>query len=195
MKIDRTSLQALAAVVAMGLLLTGCTSAAHAASAHAATVSHPQWVSANPVDPASPGLTFKDLGQAGESYTETVTTFPSSLPLPPGQSFPTALPTSWDPSVTVDNSWGESVAYFYWRCSWSHDFLTAYAAHNAPEQDVAIGQLEKWTTTSYFREYVMEDPDAGWQQELIDPAKRGDVTMMKDFDQSDCTYYRQINGG
>jgi hypothetical protein len=45
------------------------------------------------------------------------------------------------------------------------------------------------------RGVVMEDPDAGWQQELIDPAKRGDVTMMKDFDQSDCTYYRQINGG
>ncbi len=89
---------------------------------------------------------------------------------------------------------GEQVAYFYWRCAWSHDFLKAYAANNAQEQNAALVQLEKWTATTYFHDHVIEDPNNGWRQRLIAPARLGDATMMKAFDQSDCTYYRQING-
>lgn len=141
----------------------------------------------------STSKSISDLGEVGRVYVTTVKHFPKSLPLPPGQSFPTEAPSTWNPKVITESSYGENIAYFYWRCSWSDNFLKAYAASDEAGQSAALDQLEKWTKTSFFREHVVEDPNAGWEQLLIAPARLGDVTMMRNFDTSDCTYYRQVN--
>jgi hypothetical protein len=141
-----------------------------------------------------PPQSIRDLGKVGSVYLKTINNFPKSLPLPAGQSFPMAVPSSWNPKAVVDSSYGQTLAYFYWRCSWSAKFLQAYAASDQVGQTTALDQLEKWTTTSFFREHVVEDPNAGWQQLLIAPARLGDVTMMRAFDTADCGYYRQVNG-
>lgn len=94
-KVERSLLGVLA--LAVGVLLTACS----------ATAPNSQWAPAvTPTPHGSAGLTFKDVGVAGDSYIETVKNFPSWLPLPAGQSFPMALPASWNPKVIVDKTWG-----------------------------------------------------------------------------------------
>jgi hypothetical protein len=61
-------------------------------------------------------------------------------------------------------------------------YLKEFDAHNSTSATSALNELAKWTTFPYFKEYVVEDPNAGFQQAEIAPARLGDPSPIRQLD-------------
>lgn len=129
-----------------------------------------------------PGLT----GYEGyvEIYKKTVANFPEAMP--EGVTFP-KLPPEMGGSIGKGN--GAGAAYFYWQCAWEDIYL------HSPDielKQIAITQLRRFPETSWAAKNL-EDPEGLWDQ-LLDEAELGDPSILGEFYQNGCSFYREQNG-
>jgi hypothetical protein len=128
--------------------------------------------------------------EAGAEYLETIADFPE--PLPHGQDFPTTVPAQLNEDANHGFGAGKAPAYLYWRCAWSHEYLVAFNNGDQAQMTTVLEVLARWPQTVFYRDHVIEQPGAGWQEMVIEPAQRGDPTMMRQMDSADCQLYRRV---
>ncbi|WP_241227263.1 hypothetical protein [Bifidobacterium callimiconis] len=127
--------------------------------------------------------------KSNEEYQNTVSTFPFTLRN--GDSFPNNMSDDGGKSTLYAEGWGQDQAYFYWECSTERYILDNHQTDSAGTQE-ALNDLRKMTETNWYKTYI-EDPDNNFVNDVITPAGLGDVSMLQEFYQSDCIWYRKIN--
>lgn len=121
---------------------------------------------------------FVSLDEVPAFYEEAIKTFPH--PLPEGMDWPSSLPAGFTDAkghYEADGI-GEVIASTYWQCVWTKEFLDAYENNGQARQAEALAMLEKRVTDPFFTA-IYSDPHQGWKQDVLDPAKRGDISEMK----------------
>ncbi|MCU1471345.1 MAG: hypothetical protein JWQ39_2494 [Glaciihabitans sp.] len=153
-----------AAVLAISLiLLTGCSSSpkSQAPTSAQAILSGPQLVSV---------------------YHSTVKSF--KLPLPKGDSIPENPPKNLGQNSGQIGA-AKAPVYFYWLCTWEREYLVAFAANDSPREAIALKRISSFDTTDFAKTYV-DDPTHGWRTHVVDPAKLGDPSGIRDDMASGC---------
>jgi len=130
--------------------------------------------------------------EAGSEYLRVVEDFPESLPF--DETFPETVPAQLQKDVAYGKGAGEAYAYFYWRCAWSNQYLLAFDVNDEQTMASALEVLAKWTETGVYRDHVVEEPGAGWQEMVVNPARLGDPTILRAMDVTDCDLYRTAQG-
>lgn len=131
-------------------------------------------------------LTFADVQ---DEYRTTVTGFPYELPS--GVDFP-AEPRKPAQEAMFQKGAGLAQAYQFWECAWMDEFLQSQDTEQAAADD-ALTTLEKGASSPY-RTQDFEDPNQTWTTTVIGQARLGDSSVLSDFYQSDCTWYREETG-
>lgn len=129
--------------------------------------------------------TWDQVNAEYRAYTER---FPRSLP--PGESFPHSLPAeSHDEAGSVyQRGYGEALAYVYWGCAWQ-DLAIKNQKTNPKAADSALSEYEKGLSDSVYMEHF-PDPDKAFQSKVVDRARLGDYTRLREVFDSDCDWYR-----
>ncbi|OXN00373.1 30S ribosomal protein S14 [Bifidobacterium vansinderenii] len=128
--------------------------------------------------------------QANEEYKATVEDFPFALMN--DDKFPANMPKAQSSSSLYAKGSGEGQAYFYWQCSVERNILDN--SRTAPETArESLKQLRKLLDTDWFKNYY-EDKDGIVENDVIGKSELGDYSTMRDFYNTDCTWYRQENG-
>ncbi len=125
-----------------------------------------------------------------DEYHLTVDSFPEELP--PGVSFSNDVPSSFDLTGQSEPGVGESFAYFYWACAWQAHYIEALEAQDKPAQTEALDQLERWTTTDFYRDHY-DDPQDIWTTMIVDPARAGNPAELIAYFENGCAYYTENN--
>ncbi len=117
-----------------------------------------------------------------QEYRSTVQHF--DLPLPPGATMPA------DPPASLGKASGQvgaakAPAYFYWLCSWEREYLLAFAEGDEPRADHALDEVASFESTDFARRYV-EDPGHQWRRHVVEPARLGDPSGVRDDMRSGC---------
>ncbi|NMM92914.1 hypothetical protein [Bifidobacterium oedipodis] len=139
-------------------------------------------------DAESGAVELLDWDGANEEYKDTVKDFPFALEN--GDVFPADMQRTG--SSQYQKGWGEGQAYFYWICSTEHNILDK----NQSDSDAALAsvqQLKKVTSSSWFQTYY-DDTDQIFENEVIGKAELGDVSVMQQFYDADCSWYRSSKG-
>jgi hypothetical protein len=71
----------------------------------------------------------------------------------------------------------EGVVLDVWLCSWEGAFLAAERHDNSADMERAGTQLATWYDLAYAKRWV-DDPEHGWEREVLAPAMRGDTRAM-----------------
>lgn len=128
--------------------------------------------------------------QANAEYRTTVERFPFDLP--DGDDFPERIQSASNPDQLYQKGWGEGQAYFYWMCAVER--RTIDTVRSSPDMSrqwaETLGQV---LDTSWFRTYY-QDTDGTFANDVVSKAELGDVSVMSQFYDSDCAWYRQVNG-
>ncbi|MEJ1088462.1 hypothetical protein WDU99_09055 [Microbacterium sp. Mu-80] len=119
-----------------------------------------------------------------ELYQETVVSFPEHLP--DGMTFPDT-PPPMEGEIGRGNAAG--AAYFYWVCAWEDIYLTKT---DSSTRQTAMDAMRKFPQTEWGSRYY-DDPDNVWGATL-DAAELGDLTELRAFHESDCSFYRTGDG-
>jgi len=133
-----------------------------------------------------PGLNTNQplMGNADHTlaeYKDSVETWPQ--PLPEEDSYP-VTPTGLSQDEYYDEGFGTSFVAFYWRCAWMGSYLDSFDSGDSSGQRDSLMRLEQWQSISWVQEHVVDDPDAGWEQAILQPARLGDPSTMRTFHQS-----------
>lgn len=120
--------------------------------------------------------------QLVDIYKSTLKNF--DLPLPEGAKIPANPPKSLgDNSGQIGAA--EGPVYFYWLCTWERDYLVAFAANDSARESKALTMMASFESTDFAKKYV-DDPTHGWRTHVIDPAKLGDPSGVRDDMASGC---------
>ncbi|MCH9276613.1 hypothetical protein JS533_010090 [Bifidobacterium amazonense] len=128
--------------------------------------------------------------QANEEYRATVEDFPFELMN--GDKFPEHMPKAQAASSLYTKGSGEGQAYFYWQCSVERNILDN-SQTNTEQAGKSLLQLRKLLDADWFKTYY-EDRDGTFENDVIGKSELGDYSTMREFYDSDCTWYRQENG-
>lgn len=125
-----------------------------------------------------PAEDFVGLDEVPAFYKTAVTEFP--FPMPDGTQWPSSVPSGLNDAHGhyETDGLGESIASTYWQCAWEAEFLDAHANGERDRGKDALAMLGLMTTDPYFTELFV-DPEQGWKRDVLDPAKRGDVSELK----------------
>lgn len=131
---------------------------------------------------------FMDWDGANAEYQSTVADFP--FPLMGQDEFPENMSNSG--SDLYQRGWGEGQAYFYWMCSVERHILETIP--NDPDAAYeSVDLLRRIVDTAWYDTYF-EDPEHGFEREVIDKSALGDTSVMREQYGTDCRWYRQVNG-
>ncbi|PLS29756.1 hypothetical protein [Bifidobacterium parmae] len=126
--------------------------------------------------------------QSNQEYKKTTENFPFALS--DGDQFPSDMTKATSDNQLYQKGWGEGQAYFYWICSTENKILNN--SDDGSDQQ-SLSELEKVTDTDWFKTYYI-DEDNVFKNEVIGKAQLGDTSVMQQFYDSDCTWYRDVNG-
>ncbi len=140
-------------------------------------------------DRTSPDGGFLTFADVQDEYKTTVTGFPYELP--DGIEFPDE-PRKPTQEAVFQKGAGLAQAYQFWECAWMDEFLQSQGTEQ-PAADDALTTLEEGASSPYRTQYF-EDPDQTWTKTVIGQARLGDSSVLSDFYQSDCTWYREETG-
>ena len=59
-------------------------------------------------------------------------------------------------------------------------------------QAVALDQLESWKSTAFYRD-PFEDPADLWSKNMLEPARNGDPSELRENFVNGCSFYLQNN--
>lgn len=131
---------------------------------------------------------FMDWDDANAEYQATVADFP--FPLMGDDEFPADMGEGG--SDLYQHGWGEGQAYFYWMCSVERHVLETMPTDPDAAYESVEG-LRQVVDTTWFATYF-EDPEHGFEREVIDKSALGDTSVMREQYDTDCRWYRQVNG-
>ncbi|MBW3082307.1 hypothetical protein KIH73_02755 [Bifidobacterium sp. 6T3] len=129
-----------------------------------------------------------DWDDANAEYQATVADFP--FPLMGGDEFPADMGEGG--SDLYQHGWGEGQAYFYWMCSVERHVLETMPTDPDAAYE-SVEALRQVVDTTWFATYF-EDPEHGFEREVIDKSALGDTSVMREQYDTDCRWYRQVNG-
>ncbi|MBU4187911.1 MAG: hypothetical protein KJ817_06880 [Actinobacteria bacterium] len=134
------------------------------------------------------GSGFGTWDQVNSEYREYLTRFPS--PLPGGKVFPPDLPSeSPDESgASYQMGYGEALAYVYWGCAWQDVVIRNQKADPKAAASALSQYVEGLSDPVYLEHFP--DPDKAFQRDVVDRAKLGDFSRLREVFESDCDWYR-----
>lgn len=132
---------------------------------------------------------YLSLAQVQTEYDITIAGFPYDLPA--GVRFPDTAQRPQQDAIYQKGS-GMVQVYQFWECAWMDDYLQQQGVDQTAA-DAALTQLEDGASSAYRTQYV-DDPDNVWTDTALGQAKLGDPSVLGDFYQSDCTWYRAETG-
>ncbi|MFT4030552.1 MAG: hypothetical protein QM675_11815 [Protaetiibacter sp.] len=132
---------------------------------------------------------YLSLSEVQAEYDATIAAFPYELPS--GVEFPAQSQQPTQEAVFQKGA-GLAQAYQFWECAWMDEYLQQQGADQAAA-DAALAQLEAGASSTYRTQYV-DDPEQVWTQTVLGQAKLGDPSILGDFYQSDCRWYRTETG-
>ena len=126
--------------------------------------------------------------QVNAEYRAYTARFPH--PLPPGRAFPRSLPAEphGEAGSIYQMGYGEALAYVYWGCAWQ-DLAIKNQKVSPKTADSALSEYEKGLSDSVYMEHF-PDPDKAFQSKVVDRARLGDYTRLREVFDSDCDWYR-----
>lgn len=119
-----------------------------------------------------------------ELYQQIVASFPQELPT--GVTLPDE-PPHMDGNIGDGNA--GAVAYFFWNCAWEDVYLSS---QDPEAQATAMDNMRTFQSTDWALAHY-SDPDGIWDKAL-DAAELGDLTQLRGWYDSDCGYYREVEG-
>lgn len=145
-------------------------------------------------DPADGGIGetpdgFMTLADTQAEYDEAVADFPYGLPS--GRTFPAKVQQPKQETVYQEGA-GLVQAYQFWECAWMDAALTAHG-DDQDAFEAALAQLDDGTKSVYRTQYVLDDDD-NWSGIALAQAKLGDPSVLSDFYDADCIWYRAESG-
>jgi hypothetical protein len=133
---------------------------------------------------------FENATGVLQEYDQTVQSFPQKLP--PGIQYPSQPPSSvLQPDVQAQDGVGASFVAFYWLCAWEANYLHAFSSNDEKQEHTALASLSKWPTIPFYQEHIV-DPTNAWEANVLDPAKLGDPSGVKE-DFTSCGAYKEYN--
>ncbi|MFF1830469.1 hypothetical protein [Paenarthrobacter sp. NPDC058040] len=114
--------------------------------------------------------------------------FPFSLPTDVGWFTETPQQLS-QPGTKYEDGVARGVVTFYWLCSWERAYIAAFNRQNSSDAESALRMIEKFPATPFYTTSV-EDPEHGWEHTVLDPAKLGDPSGMKQSFTQSCSQFK-----
>jgi len=114
-----------------------------------------------------------------EDYAIEASSWP--LALPDGVDFPDDIPMKVSPDELYQYGVAQGAVAEYWRCAWFTAYFENVADNDPVEEERILSNLELWSTTQYYRDFVVEDPAASFQSEIIDKTRAGDPSTLIQF--------------
>lgn len=127
---------------------------------------------------------FMSYAQMREEYDRTLENFPADLPFPEGVNTHPPLESQivTDPRTSDLYQVGSGLvqAYLYWECAWMMQVLDADGVGEQAELALDVLESEAALNSEFQRRYY-EDPGRMWELEVLGGARKGDLSLMKDF--------------
>jgi len=106
-------------------------------------------------------------------------------PLPSGIRFPSGMPAAEEPTM-YEVGEGANRADSFWICAWMGEWLK-WRRTDAAAAAVAWRWVEAADRTQLHREHYY-DPRDVWHQNILEPARAGDVGTFREFYTTSCGY-------
>jgi len=132
--------------------------------------------------PPPPHIAVNNANKMVQEYRDEAAKFPE--PLPGGRKFPKDPPGDYSTDQKYEAGFGGSFAAMYWRCQWMGAYLDAFNAHDEASENTALDELSKWRSIPWVAAHVVDDPDNPFQSTIVDTARLGDPTALRNFYQS-----------
>lgn len=177
----------LASLAVTAVVLTGCAPAGGTPSVSASQSEAPRAASETiaPSDRPIPNATAtaaKGFGTFEDFETEYETTVPElSGTLPSGIVFPSEATGEWEKDGRFEDGVGVMQAALFWQCAWLKTYVKASDAGATDTADTALSRLEEWNDLPQVAPHVEETSREFWAAELIEPARAGDETLIREF--------------